>query len=107
MSAHLPDATNANIIVSSTTGAAVAATSAMNVINEYAVIIGLLISIVSLIAGFWFKVAANRKEDLRREEELAYRAEEARQSRLQIDALAVMMESVITREGIERRQDPR
>ena len=107
MSAHSLDATNANIIVSSTTGAAVAATSAMNVINEYAVIIGLVISFVSLIAGFWFKLASNRKEDVRREEELAYRAEEARQSRLQIDALAQMMESVITREGIERRQDPR
>lgn len=107
MSAHSLDATNANIIVSSTTGAAVAATSAMNVINEYAVIIGLVISFVSLIAGFWFKLASNRKEDVRREEELAYRAEEARQSRLQIDALTQMMESVITREGIERRQDPR
>lgn len=107
MSAHSLDATNANIIVSSTTGAAVAATSAMSVINEYAVVIGLTISFVSLVAGFWFKIASNRKEEIRREEELAYRAEEARQSRMQIDALAAMMESVITREGIERREEPR
>ena len=107
MSAHLPDAANANIIGSGATGAAVAATSAMSVINEYAVVIGLTISFVSLVAGFWFKIASNRKEDIRREEELAYRAEEARQSRLQIDALAAMMESVITRDGIERREEPR
>ena len=107
MSAHLPDATSANIIVSSTTGATVAATSAMGVINEYAVVIGLIVSIVSLVAGICFKISSSRKEEIRRLEELAYRAEEARQSRMQLHALASMVESVITRDGIERRQDPR
>lgn len=107
MSAHSLDATSVNLIGSGATAATVAGTSLMGVINEYAVVLGLGISIVSLIAGFCFKVSASRKEEIRREEELAYRAEEARQSRLQIDALAAMVESVITRDGIERRQDPR
>lgn len=107
MSAHLPDAANANIIGSGATAATVATTSAIGLINEYAVVIGLLVSIISLVAGICFKISSSRKEEIRREEELAHRAEEARQSRMQIDALAAMMESVITRDGIERRQDPR
>ena len=94
MSAHLPDATNANIIVSSTTGATVAATSAMGVINEYAVVIGLAVSLISLIAGICFKISSSRKEELRREEELMFRAEEAKRAQQQIDALAAMVQSI-------------
>lgn len=107
MSAHLPDAANANIIGSSATGAVVATTSAMGVINEWAVVIGLMVSIVSLIVGIGFKIAANRKEAARRDEELKYREAESKRAQQQIDALTAMVESVITRDGIERRQDPR
>jgi len=107
MSVHLPDATNASITVSGTTGVTVAATSAMGVINEWAVVIGLVISLMSLIVGVCFKVSASRKEAARRDEELKYREAESKRAQQQIDALTAMVESVITRDGIERRQDPR
>lgn len=99
MSAHLPDAANANIIGSGATAATVATTSAMGVINEYAVVIGLLVSLISLIAGICFKISASRKEDERRAEELAHRAEEAkRQAQQQMDALAEMVKSIANRD---------
>lgn len=94
MSAHLPDAANANIIGSGATAATVATTSAMGVINEYAVVIGLLVSLISLIAGICFKISASRKEDERRAEELAHRAEEAKRQAQQLEALAAMVESI-------------
>jgi len=97
MSAHLPDAANANIIGSGATAATVATTSAMGVINEYAVVIGLLVSLISLIAGICFKISASRKEDERRAEELAHRAEEAKRQAQQLEALAAMVESIANR----------
>lgn len=107
MSAHLPDATSASITVSGTTGATVAATSAMGVINEWAVIIGLIISLISLVAGVCFKISASRKEALLREEDLKRARLEAETRRREFDALTHMVESIITRDGIERRQDQR
>ena len=98
MSAHLPDAANANIIGSGATAATVATTSAMGVINEYAVVIGLLVSLISLIAGICFKISASRKEDERRAEELAHRAEEAKRQAQQLEALAAMVESIANRD---------
>jgi len=97
MSAHLPDAANANIIGSGATAATVATTSAMGVINEYAVVIGLLVSLISLIAGICFKISSSRKEDERRAEELAHRAEEAKRQAQQLEALAAMVESIANR----------
>lgn len=98
MSAHLPDAANANIIGSGATAATVATTSALGVINEYAVVIGLAVSLVSLVAGICFKISASRKEELRRKEELAYRTEEAKRAQQQMDALAAMVQSIANRD---------
>lgn len=98
MSAHLPDAANANIIGSGATAATIAGTSALGVINEYAVALGLVLSVVSLVAGICFKISANRKEELRRKEELAYRTEEARRAQQQMDALAAMVQSIANRD---------
>lgn len=94
MSAHSLDAGNATIYGSGATAATVTTTGAMGVINEYAVIIGLFVSIVSLIAGICFKISANRKEELRYREELKRREEEAKRASQQIDAIAVMVESM-------------
>lgn len=94
MSAHSLDAGNATILGSGATAATVTTTGAMGVINEYAVIIGLFVSIVSLIVGVCFKISANRKEELRYKEELRRRDEEAKRTREQIDALASMVESI-------------
>ena len=98
MSGHSLDAANANIIGSGATAATVATTSALGVINEYAVVIGLLLSVVSLIAGVCFKISASRKEDVRRAEELAIRAEEAKQQAQQLEALTAMVQSMTTRD---------
>ena len=107
MSAHLPDATSASITVSGTTAVTVSATSAIGVINEYAVVIGLIVSILSLLAGVYFKLSSSRKEALLREEDLKRAKLEAEARRQEFDALTHMVESLITRDGIERRQDPR
>ena len=98
MSGHSLDAANANIIGSGATAATVATTSALGVINEYAVVIGLLLSVVSLIAGVCFKISASRKEDVRRAEELALRAEEAKRQAQQLEALTAMVQSITTRD---------
>mgnify|MGYP000020550380 CR=1 FL=1 len=98
MSAHSLDAANANIIGSGATAATVATTSALGVINEYAVVIGLLVSIISLIAGICFKISSSRKEALLREEELRYREQEAERARQQFDALAKMVEISMNRD---------
>lgn len=106
MSIHSSDAGNVNIIGSGATGATVAGGSAIGVINEYAVLIGLFISIVSLLAGVYFKIQASKKEAKRIEEELAYREAEARASRQQIDALGALLELFLAnQEGGRRKED--
>lgn len=107
MSAHLPDAGNASIIGSGTTAATVTATSAMGWINEYAVFIGLLISFVALVSGVFFNIVSNRKREALRAEDLRRANEEIRMRRMEFDALTAMVESVITRDGIERRESSR
>lgn len=94
MSVHLPDVGNATIIGSGTTATAVVTTTVMGVINEYAIVIGLIVSLISLIVGVCFKISASRKEALRYEEELRHRALEAERSRQQLDALTVMVQSI-------------
>lgn len=97
MSEHLPDASNATIIGSGTTGATVAGATAMGWINEYAVVIGLVLSLVSLIVGICFNISASHKRELLQREALLRREEEARLTRLQIDALTEMIRSQSTR----------
>ena len=94
MSAHLPDAGNASLISSGTVATATTATTAMGVINEWAVVIGLLVSVVSLIVGICFKVSASRKEAL-------YRKEEAKRAQQQFEALAELVKTAVSKD-----QDP-
>lgn len=93
MSAHLPDAGNASLISSGTVATATTATTAMGVINEYAVVIGLLVSIVSLIVGICFKISASRKEAL-------YREEESKRAQQQLEALTELV-----KDAVSQRQD--
>lgn len=94
MSAHLPDAGNASLISSGTAATATAATTVIGVINEWAVVIGLLVSIISLIAGVWFKISASRKEAL-------YREEESKRAQQQLEALTELV-----KDAVSQRQDP-
>lgn len=88
MSVHLPDAGNASLISSGTLATATTTTSVLGVINEWAVLIGLLVSVISLIAGIWFKVSASRKE-------AEFREAESKRAQQQIDALTKLVKSAV------------
>lgn len=98
MPENLSNAANASIIGSGATAATVVTTSAMEIINEYAIVVGLAVSIVSLIAGIFFKISASRKEDARRAEELKHRFEEAKRAQQQIEALSEMVKLIADRD---------
>lgn len=93
MTTHI-DAATVSALTSGTTAATVATTSALGIINEYAVIAGLLISVISLIAAVYFKVSAMRKEDLRYQEELKHRQLESLRAQQQMDTLVAMLENI-------------
>lgn len=98
MPENLSNAANASIIGSGATAATVVTTSAMEIINEYAIVVGLAVSIVSLMAGIFFKISASRKEDARRAEELRHRVEEAKRAQQQIEALSEMVKLIADRD---------
>jgi hypothetical protein len=83
-----------NIIGSGATSITVVATSAMGFINEYAIIIGLLLSLVSLIAGIRFNVIDKRKCETLYLEELKRRDDDANQQAMQLKALVTIIEKL-------------
>jgi Na+/melibiose symporter-like transporter len=80
-----------SIIGSITTSATVTATSALGFINEYAIIIGLSLSLVSLIAGIRFKVMDKRESEILYLAELKRRDEDANQQAKQLAALVLIV----------------
>ncbi len=95
MGANSSDAGSVSFIGSGATGATVAGGSAIGVINEYAVLIGLIISLVSLVVGVVFKIMSLRKEAEMAAAELEYREAEAAESRQQFHALAALLDAAL------------
>jgi len=61
MSVHTPDAGNVGITSSGGIAVATTASGAVGWLNENAVIIGLVLSFVSLVIGVYFKIRSERK----------------------------------------------
>lgn len=70
MSGTSHDAGNVGITSSSVTAAATTASGAIGWINDYAIVIGLSLSIVSLAIGMVFKILAIRRSERQHQERM-------------------------------------